>query len=108
MSLSSPIHFAHVLSRHLLALALLTPEVYHLPLDEDTLTYSQSPPLQWLDCIVIIAFPDAQPVLSILVDFPSHDDVLLSKPEVDLRSRHIPTPRNLWSSHLYKREYQAT
>lgn len=46
MSLPSPIHFAHVLSQHLLALALLTPEVSHLPLDEDTPTYSQSPLLQ--------------------------------------------------------------
>lgn len=35
-----------ILSQHLLVLALLTPEASHLPLDEDTPTYSQSLLLQ--------------------------------------------------------------
>ena len=36
MSLSSPIRFIHDPSQRLLALAFLTPEASHFPLDEDT------------------------------------------------------------------------
>ena len=43
-----------------------------------------------VNCIAIIPVLDAQLVLSILLGF-SNPDGILSKPQVNLRSQHIPT-----------------
>jgi hypothetical protein len=43
-----------------------------------------------ITCIVILVL-DAQLVLNILFGFSNPHDILLSKPQVDLRSQHIPT-----------------